>query len=742
MKLISYAFCVISLLALAACGGGGSSDIAVTITPASSSVALSSTLQFTAKVIGTNNNGVTWEVNGVSGGDAKHGTISSAGLYTAPDTVPSPSAVTITAISNANPNKTAQVSVVIGEPVSVSPSTTSVEATSTRQFAASVIFSTNTAVTWQVNGVEGGNSTVGTISKEGLYTAPSAVPSPNSLTITAVAKADSTRKGTATVTITPPPIVISPSNAVVAAGGQQTFSATVLSAAARPVWSVSCSSTAAGACGNITSEGVYTAPSTLPLHGTITITASMADQTAATRSVTATLQFGKATLAGTYVFALADRIGNKGPSQVGAIALNGAGQITGGVLDSTDAPGTPQAVTGGTYQVGTDGRGSATVQTAGGALGLQFVMNGRNRGFVVRTDSSANLAAGTIELQQTAAPVSNGGYTLSASGWTTGSSPALRVEAGSIRLNDAGTINSGVLDLNQDLTLQTAAVTGGQAVQPADGFRGTISVQTASGTQTFAYYPVDAQHARLISIDGALTAMGEVYRQPQGPFTSSSLKGAYVFSASGAKSTSPYGVVGKFSLDGTGTVTNLLFDGIAQTVFDANSGAYSVTNDQTGRTTATWIGNGSRLQYVLYPRSDGGMVMLQCDGAYAGVGEALPRAESWKYNLSSKYDAYVLYLGGSEVATPSAPERITGQMAFSTTTALSGAVDGTSKGAGTILTLNLQNQDMSSQRYQLGITSEGLAGGPIILYRIDDDRAFLIESDSTRVITGTLLRQY
>jgi hypothetical protein len=69
-------------------------------------------------------------------------------------------------------------------------------------------------------------------------------------------------------------------------------------------------------------------------------------------------------------------------------------------------------------------------------------------------------------------------------------------------------------------------------------------------------------------------------------------------------------------------------------------------------------------------------------------------------------------------------------------------VDGTSKGAGTTLTLNLQAQDMSSQRYQLGITSEGLTGGPIILYRIDDDRAFMIESDNTQVITGTLLRQY
>jgi hypothetical protein len=713
VKIFTYAICVIALVALAACGGGGSSDISVTITPAAANVAISSTQQFTANVTGTSNNGVTWEVNGVSGGDEKHGTITSAGLYTAPDTIPSPSTVTITAVSNANTNKTAQASIVIGDPVTVSPSTASVAASATQQFSASVIFSTtNTAVTWQVNGVEGGNSTVGTINKDGLYTAPNTVPSPNTVTVTAVAKADSSRKGTATITVTPPPIVISPSNAVIAAGAQQTFSATVLSNTAHPVWNVTCASTTAGACGIINTDGVYTAPAMLPPHGSVTITASMADQTAATRSVTATLQFGKATLAGTYIFALTDRIGNKGPSQVGAMVLNGAGQITGGVLDSSDTPGTPQSVTGGSYTVGTDGRGTATVQTSTGVLNLQLVIAGRNRGFAVRTDAGANQAAGTIELQQTAAQVLNGGYTISTSGWTAGSSPALQVEAGSISVNGAGAVTSGVIDTNQALALQTTAVTGGAVSQPSDGYRGTVSIQTASGTQTFAYYPVDGQHAKVIAIDGTLTSTGELYQQAQGSVTSSSLKGSYVFSANGAKSTTPYGVVGKFSLDGTGGVSSLVFDGIAQTVFDSNSGAYTVTDAQTGRTTATWSGNGTTLQYVLYPRSDGGMVMLQCDGIYAGIGEALQRADTWKYNLSSKYDAYALYIGGSEVSTSSTPERITGQMAFSTTTALSGAVDGTSKGQGTTLTLNLQNQDLNSQRYQLGIHQKGLPEVP------------------------------
>ena len=46
--------------------------------------------------------------------------------------------------------------------------------------------SDNTAV----NGVAGGNSTVGTVTSGGLYAAPAAVPSPASVTVTAVSQVD------------------------------------------------------------------------------------------------------------------------------------------------------------------------------------------------------------------------------------------------------------------------------------------------------------------------------------------------------------------------------------------------------------------------------------------------------------------------------------------------------------------------------------------------------------------------
>jgi hypothetical protein len=56
-------------------------------------------------------------------------------------------------------------------------------------------------VTWFVNGVQGGSSTVGTVSTSGLYTAPSSAPSGGSVTVMAKSVADSTKSASAAVTI-------------------------------------------------------------------------------------------------------------------------------------------------------------------------------------------------------------------------------------------------------------------------------------------------------------------------------------------------------------------------------------------------------------------------------------------------------------------------------------------------------------------------------------------------------------
>jgi hypothetical protein len=96
------------------------------------------------------------------------------------------------------PTQTASVS------VSVSPATANVRAGSSLSFGATVSGTSNTAVSWSVNSTAGGSSALGTIDTSGNYTAPAALPSPNTITITATSAADSTQSGSSAVTLLNP----------------------------------------------------------------------------------------------------------------------------------------------------------------------------------------------------------------------------------------------------------------------------------------------------------------------------------------------------------------------------------------------------------------------------------------------------------------------------------------------------------------------------------------------------------
>ena len=182
-------------------------SVTVSVTPPTASVYTNAQQQFTATVIGNSNEAVTWDVNGVVGGNSAVGFIDSiGGRYTAPAVVPSPATVTVHATSKAVSSAVGNASVTIATApqvkVSITPKSPSVRAGKTKQFTATVTNATNTAVRWEVNGVVGGNRTVGEITAAGLYTAPAAIPSPDKVMVTAVSVADPSESASATVTIT------------------------------------------------------------------------------------------------------------------------------------------------------------------------------------------------------------------------------------------------------------------------------------------------------------------------------------------------------------------------------------------------------------------------------------------------------------------------------------------------------------------------------------------------------------
>jgi len=85
--------------------------------------------------------------------------------------------------------------------VTVSPTTANLSPGGTEQFSAAVTGTTNTAVTWSAGGVQGGNSTFGTINSQGLYTAPPNLPNPIGIKIVATSIADGTKSASATARV-------------------------------------------------------------------------------------------------------------------------------------------------------------------------------------------------------------------------------------------------------------------------------------------------------------------------------------------------------------------------------------------------------------------------------------------------------------------------------------------------------------------------------------------------------------
>src|SRR5262249_54819694 len=116
----------------------------------------------------------------------------------------------------------------------------------TMKFSASVTGTSNSAVHWSLNGP-------GIVSEDGTYTAPSSVSSQQTAQVTATSVAPPKKSATATITIVPITVRISPTNALLHASESQTFHALVEGGQGHLIWRLT-------GAGQLSSSGVYTAP--------------------------------------------------------------------------------------------------------------------------------------------------------------------------------------------------------------------------------------------------------------------------------------------------------------------------------------------------------------------------------------------------------------------------------------------------------------------------------------------------
>jgi len=147
-----------------------------TISPTTATVKLSATQQFTSA--------------GATAWTATAGTVSTAGLYTAPATMPSSSSVTVTATGPGG-SASAKVTLQTQNPQTIAPTAISLSLGAAEQFSSA--------------GATGWAATYGTVTTAGFYTAPAALPAGSTDNVTATGPNGS---ATATVTLIPPTPVI------------------------------------------------------------------------------------------------------------------------------------------------------------------------------------------------------------------------------------------------------------------------------------------------------------------------------------------------------------------------------------------------------------------------------------------------------------------------------------------------------------------------------------------------------
>lgn len=382
--------------------------------------------------------------------------------------------------------------------------------------------------------------------------------------------------------------------------------------------------------------------------------------------------FSNSNLNGTYVFSVAgsDSGGNY-MATVGTFIADGKGNISGGTLDFNDnatGPFPNQAVTGGNYFIGVDGRPSAqigllTLITSAGNYTFDYVLTSNAKGLMTEFDTFGS-GSGTFEQQAnvTQANINGQSYAFNFSGTTgtgttfCGVSPGVTVvvpiaTAGAFTLDASGNITTGVQDFNNNCSssgITNLPLTGSVSLASVPG---TATLTSGGTTYSFDVYPVDATHLKFIETDTLPIVAGDAFTQ-----TSSIPTGNNVFTVAGFDTAGqgPFAAAGIIDTDGNGNIKSDSVEDVndnylATEVTSGISGTYtSVTGGRSVLTFASGFINGnnglgcSNCQFAAYPTS-GGVELLEIDNG--GITDGTAFAQTPGASLASS-QGYGMNLNG------------------------------------------------------------------------------------------------
>jgi len=627
-----------------------------------------------------------------------------------------------------NINPSTSISVV------VFPGTATVPISGQVIFTATVYNAMNTAVNWAATG--GGTFT------GNILTAPATA---GPITITATSQADTTKSATVTVTVTAAqPVSVSPSAVAVPAKSIQQFQSS--SGGLPVVWSVV--APAGGNPGSIDQSGNYTAPPVPPPGGTVTISASNATG-AGTANVT--ILFSAASLLGQYAFSYSGEDAAGFLAVAGSITFDGLGNVTsGGVEDVNSGNGVvTNPITGGTYEVGPDGRTTVSFTTSVATVTFQVTIISPQHALLVRFDTVAT-GSGTVDLQNKAelsvSAISNF-YSFAVSGINSGGFP--EAIAGNFFADGNGNfpINNAIQDVNNggSVTQADTSLQGQIVTFDSNTGRGLLQfTSTTKGTLSFAFYIVDHTHFKLVETDTAPILAGDAFSAPNS-ITLASLTGNNAFTLGGSVTKGAYAAGGIFTSNGTGTITGGVQDVnaagrvFAQTIATSGS-TYTITPVGSNRVLLNISNGTSTFNYGVYINSNGTAEMIELDTNVV-VASGLAFLQS---STAAPQGNYALNLTG---AVGQGEEDVNGAFASSGAAAFTGYLDANVTGSlFPNVPLSGSTTTAPTSRGRGTITLQTAAPSPtsfvLAHYVVDNQTYLLVEIDSQRVMLGVLSRQF
>ncbi len=524
-----------------------------------------------------------------------------------------------------------------GISVTISPATVSVNVVTTQQFQDAIQGGTNNVTIWQVNGITGGNDTIGRIDSNGLYHAPTTIPSPAIVTVTAISFEDETVSASATVAITPAPSVTitSPSGPVTVTSGSAnslTFSAVetggttgIILWYAGPLGGLGVLGGNA-TVGTINANGVYTPPLTPPIGQTITVTAVAQDSPGSTASLPVTIAgYSTSSFQGRFAFSLSGSNASGRFFRAGSFVADAAGGLNSVIEDVNSGASSPSSpiFTTGSYTLGADGRGTLQFNDGLTPASFDFVLVNGSQLQIIGFDASGT-AAGQANAQDASTfantPLSalSGTYVFDFAG-VDGSNGLSQI--GEFSVNGAGNVTTGSIDINDGGTLSQYQIAGNSvacAAPPsslstysvASNGRGTLTLTTCAGgpALTLNFYVVSRGSAKFVGTDAVKQVAGFTSKQVSNlTFDNTALNGSYAFLLAGSSPSGPIATAGSFLADGNGNITSGLLDenvngtpssSLAFQSGGTNAGTYTLASN--GRGTATFKTSGRTYTLVFY----------------------------------------------------------------------------------------------------------------------------------------------